>query len=175
MSQQQDFKRRLIISVFHRLLKEKIQRNTILTMQYIGNATIVPAELKEERRTLLCLKKAIDSPQLSTSMGERLNMWLDTFVDLNDRRFEMAMAPHKFVPRLNSLASSIPSTALHSSLSPTSCLSPDGAGDTAVDSNPIPKFKIIICPTISKDKTEGDYARNSKLLAEFGEKIPFRG
>ena len=109
------------------------------------------------------MKKAIDSPYLSTSMGEGLNMWLDTFVDLNDWSFEMAMAPHKFVPRLISLASSIPNTVLHSSLSPTSCLSPDGAeGDTAVDSNPI-----------SKDKTEGEDARNSKLVAEFRRKIQF--
>jgi hypothetical protein len=121
------------------------------------------------------MKKAIDSPYLSTSMGEGLNMWLDTFVDLNDWSFEMAMAPHKFVPRLISLASSIPNTVLHSSLSPTSCLSPDGAeGDTAVDSNPIPKFKPIISPIISKDKTEEEYARNSELLAEFGRKIQFR-
>jgi hypothetical protein len=43
-----------------------------------------------------------------------------------------------------------------------------------VDSNPIPKFKPVISPTISKDKTEGEYARNSKLLAEFGRKIQFR-
>jgi hypothetical protein len=171
-------------------------------MQYIDNATLMPAELEEERKTLLYMKKAIDSPQLfrkwlhesgleiskrlnlgtlayraglPTSMGERLNKWPNAFLNLNDLRFELAMAPHKFVPHLSSFTSSIPSTVLHSSLSPTPCLSPDGAeGDTAVDSNPISKFKPIISPTISKDKTEGEDARNSKLLAEFGRKIQFR-
>jgi hypothetical protein len=39
-----------VISVFHRLLERSIQCNTILTMQYIDNATLVPAELKEERK-----------------------------------------------------------------------------------------------------------------------------
>jgi len=57
MSQQQDLKRRLIISVFHRLFKEKIQRNTILTMQYIDNATLVPAELKDERKNCYTWKR----------------------------------------------------------------------------------------------------------------------
>jgi hypothetical protein len=70
-----------------------------------------------------------------------------------------SVAPHKFIPRLSSLGSSIPSTVLHSSLSLTPCLSPDGAeGDTVVDSNPIRKLKPIISLTISKDKTEGEHA-----------------
>jgi hypothetical protein len=47
--------------------------------------------------------------------------------------------------------------------------------DSDVDSNPISKSKHFISSTISKDNTQGEYARNSKLLADFGRKIRSRG
>jgi hypothetical protein len=111
MSPYRDLKRPSTISVFHRLLKRSIQHNTILTVQYIDNGTLVPAELNEERKALLAMEKAMNSLQLfrewayerargmikrlnldtipyravlPTSNVERFHMIPDAFFDPND-------------------------------------------------------------------------------------------